>query len=79
LATDYFAALLQRTSDRICSRILHEDIEWIDVEIDIEKMRELVRSECPEKLDLFERIYVARFRRLWDQWHGDIRSLYDRW
>lgn len=74
--TDEFAALLGRTSDRICSRILHEDIEWVDVAIEIENMRELVRVHCPERLDIFERLYEARFRRMWEQWHGDVRPLF---
>jgi hypothetical protein len=69
---DEFAKKLSRTADRISSRILHEDIEWIDVQIEIENMRALVLAECPEKAEVFERIYEARFRRLWDQWHGDV-------
>ncbi|KPL05623.1 hypothetical protein AMJ85_11575 [candidate division BRC1 bacterium SM23_51] len=70
-----FATLLARTSDQICSRILHEDIDWIDIQIEIEKMRDLVRQHSPERLDVFERVYEARFRRLWDQWHGDVRPI----
>jgi hypothetical protein len=65
------ADVLARMSDRICSRILHEEIEWIDVQIEIEKMRDLVRQHAPEKQDLFERLYETRFRRLWEQWHED--------
>lgn len=68
-ADDQFAKDLARTSDRICSRILHEDIQWIDVQIEIEKMRETVRARMPERLDLFEQLYESRFRRIWDQWH----------
>ena len=76
METENFAKLLARTSDRICSRILHEDVEWVDIAIEIENMRELVRSQCPEHLDLFAHLYEARFRRLWEQWHSDIRPLY---
>ena len=68
---DPFARLLAQTSDRICSRILHEDIQWIDVQIEIEQMRDLVREQMPDKLDLFEHLYESRFRRLWDQWHTE--------
>jgi len=70
------ATILARASDRLCSRILHEDIEWVDVAIEIEKLRDLVRAHCPENLDLFERLYEARFRRIWDQWHSDVGPLF---
>jgi hypothetical protein len=75
METQEFAKILSRTSDRICSRILHEDIEWVDIAIEIENMRDLVRSQCPENLELFERLYEARFRRFWEQWHGDVRPV----
>jgi hypothetical protein len=71
---DEFAQRLARASDRLCSRILHEDLEWIDVQIEIENLRDFVRSKRPEKLDLFERLYENRFRRIWDQWHDDVRT-----
>ena len=74
---DEFAKLLARTSDRICSRILHEDLEWVDIAIEIENMRDLVCRQAPDKLDLFERLYEARFRRIWEQWHSDVRSPFD--
>jgi len=73
---DDFAKTLARTADRICSRILHEDIEWVDIAIEIENMRELVRAQAPDKLALFERIYEARFHRIWEQWHRDVPPLY---
>jgi len=76
IQSDELAKLLARTSDRICSRILHENIEWVDVAIEIENMRDLVRAQCPENLDLFERLYEARFRRFWEQWHSDVGPLY---
>jgi len=74
--SDDLAALLARSSDRLCSRILHEDIEWVDVAIEIENMRELVRAQCPQKLNLFECLYEARFRRMWEQWHSDVGPLF---
>ena len=76
MESEDFAKVLARTSDRIGSRILHEDLEWVDIAIEIEQMRDLVRAHCPDKLDLFEHLYEARFRRLWDQWHSDVRPLY---
>ena len=37
-------------------------------------MREMCRSEKPEKLELFEALYAARFDRLWEQWGGPERE-----
>src|SRR5690348_2555835 len=62
------AERLQRASHRICSMILNSDLEWIDIAIEINRMRELCEMEAPEKLDLFEAVYVGRFTRLWQQW-----------
>src|SRR5689334_1168343 len=62
---------LQRADHRICSMILNSDVEWIDVAIQIEQMRDLCLAQAPDKEDLFEAVYVSRFRRLWDQWHDD--------
>jgi hypothetical protein len=31
-------------------------------------MRQICEEEAPEKTELFERLYVSRFQRLWDQW-----------
>ena len=59
---------LARASDRIVNLILHSDLEWIDIEIEADKMRQRVLEEAPEKLPVFERIYPARFQRIWRQW-----------
>lgn len=62
------AERLKRDSHRICSLILNSDMEWIDISIEINNMRELCAMEDPDKLDLFEAVYAARFNRLWEQW-----------
>ena len=62
------AERFKRDSHRICSLILNSDWEWIDIAIEVERMREVCETEAPEKLELFEAIYVSRFNRLWDQW-----------
>ena len=59
---------LKRESHRVCSLILNSDLEWIDIAIQIGQMRDRCEAEAPEKMELFEAIYVARFNRLWDQW-----------
>ena len=63
---------LRRESDRICTLILHSDLEWIDVAIQIEQMREICLQEDPSREELFEQIYVRRFQRLWEQWRPRI-------
>lgn len=61
---------LQRAADRISFLIVATDYPRIDVEIERRNLRELCRRLFPEKLGLFELIYEARFRRLWDQFRG---------
>lgn len=65
------AEKLQRGADRIYNLILHTDLDWIDIAIQIESLRELCREDEPENLDLFEAIYASRFERLWEQWRLD--------
>ena len=62
------AERLKWASHRICSLILNTDLDWIDIELQINEMRELCRAEAPEKAELFEVIYASRFERLWEQW-----------
>jgi hypothetical protein len=62
------AERLRRESDRICSLILYSDLEWIDIAIQVDQLREVSLGEAPEKGALFEGIYTARFERLWRQW-----------
>lgn len=62
------AERLKRDSHRICSLILNSDMAWIDIAIEINRMRELCAMEEPDQLDLFEAVYAARFNRLWEQW-----------
>ena len=61
------AAQLQRQADRITNLILHSDLPKIDIDIQIDNLRFWCKTLLPEKVDLFDRIYVSRFRRLWEQ------------
>jgi hypothetical protein len=61
---------LQRAADRISFLIVATDYPRIDVEIERRNLRDLCRRLFPDKLGLFEIIYEARFRRLWDQFRG---------
>jgi len=49
-------------------------MQWVDIAIEIEKMRQFVEEEAPQKIELFERLYVSRFQRLWDQWRVKQKS-----
>ena len=65
------AERLRRESHRICALILYSDLEWIDIEIQINQMRELCWEEAPDKAELFEAIYARRFERLREQWRDE--------
>jgi hypothetical protein len=59
---------LQLEADHIYNLIMHSDLEWIDIQIRINAMRELCREQAPDKVRLFDHLYGSRFQRLWDQW-----------
>lgn len=64
------AALLQRLADRVSSMIVTSS--YTDLQCALAE-REL-RMEClrllPDRMELFDLIYVARFRRLREQFRG---------
>lgn len=59
---------LQRRADRVSSLIVSSDYPGIDVVIEIRKLREFVEEHFPDRMDLFEKVYESRFKRLWEQW-----------
>lgn len=61
---------IRRAADRVCALILYSDLPLIDVRIAAAEARRLCRQICPGDEALFDRIYGARFRRLWAQWRG---------
>jgi len=67
-------ALLAREADRIVNLILHTSMPRVDIEIQIENLREEFLRRYPDRGDLFEMIYASRFRRIWDQWAEDRPS-----
>lgn len=79
MSSDNVAETLARMSDRIANMIFHDDVEWIDVVIQIEHMRDYCRQHAPERLDLFDMIYPPRFERLWQDFGPPTRDeqLYD--
>ena len=71
---DYFIQLeednikeVQRASEEIVNLILYNDIQKIDVEIEKEKFKELIKKLFPENLYIYSLIYEPRFKRLWKQ------------
>ncbi len=57
----------QRQADRIAYLIVATDCPEIDIQIERRNLKALCRDLFPDRLDLFEMIYEARFRRLWEQ------------
>ena len=60
-----------READRIVNLILHTSMPRVDIEIQIQKLREEFLRRYPEAADLFEMVYASRFQRIWDQWEAD--------
>ncbi len=61
---------LKRQADRICFLIVASDYPDIDIEIEIGNLRQWCGRHFPEHRDLFEIIYVNRFRRLREQFRS---------
>lgn len=74
MRSDDVAETLARMSDRIANTIFHDDVEWIDVVIQMEHMRDYCRQHAPECLELFEMIYPPRFERLWQDFGPPTRE-----
>ena len=70
------AAGYRRRADRIASLILHSDMPPIDIEIEIRSFRGAVLEEFPDRVELFEAVYMGRFRRMWEQFRSDERPLF---
>ena len=67
---------LARRADRITSLLLYSDLPQVDIEIEIGKLRDLCSERFPDRVDLFEMVYVSRWRRLREQgWaRGEARE-----
>lgn len=64
------AALIQREASLICQMILDDSCPAVDIEIAKGKLKEQVGKFFPDKITVYEMIYEARFKRLWDQFRG---------
>lgn len=60
-------AELARQADRVSMLVLRDDYPDIDVTIAVESLRQTAEDMFPGRDDLFEMVYVSRFRRLWKQ------------
>ena len=58
----------QSCADDVTRLIVDTDLPWVDITIRIEELRAEAARLFPQKQDLFDLIYVNRFRRLWEQW-----------
>ena len=58
---------LKRQADRISFLIVASDYPEIDIHIEEENLREECARLFPDRNELFEMIYAARFRRLMAQ------------
>jgi len=58
---------LARRADRITSLVLYSDLPQVDIEIEIDKLREFCRERFADRMDLFEMVYAGRWRRLREQ------------
>ncbi len=58
---------LQRAADRISFLIVASDYPEIDLLIERRNLRRLCGRLFPDRMGLFDHVYEARFRRLWEQ------------
>jgi len=71
MRSPYFHEEIKSKADKISNLILYSDLDFVDIAIEVENLREELKQEAPEYIDLFEMIYVSRFTRLWEQWGKD--------
>jgi len=69
------AERIKREADRISSLILYSDLPKVDVEIAIRNFRREVLELFPDKEELFDGLYMNRFRRLWKQFRSPDEEL----
>ena len=65
-----YLCTFQRQADDISRMILNTDLPWIDIELQIANLRREAERLFPLKMDLFDLIYINRFKRLWEQWRA---------
>ncbi len=58
-------------ADRISSLIVSSDYPMIDIEIEKQKLQDLISELFPDKTGLYDLIYESRFNRLKEQFRND--------
>jgi hypothetical protein len=58
---------LKRWADRICFLIVASDIADYEIEMEKRALRRWCGSQFPDRMDLYDRVFEARFQRLWQQ------------
>ncbi len=61
---------IQRDAEVICQMILNDNSEEVDIEIAKQNLRRKVESLFPDKMETYQMIYEARFKRLWEQFRS---------
>ena len=58
---------IQEAAGLICRMILDDSCAEVDIEIAKSKLKDRVAELFPDKISVYEMIYEARFKRLWEQ------------
>jgi len=61
---------IQLDADKICDMILNGEYPEVDIQIEMNQLKEKVEQYFPNKKQLYEMIYESRFKRLWDQFRS---------
>ncbi len=64
------AELIRRHADRVASMILTSTCTDLEIALAERELRMECLSLLPDRMELFDRVYVARFRRLREQFRG---------
>ncbi len=68
LRENRYLRAFQQQADEISHLIVNTDLPWVDIAIQIDRLRAEAARLFPLKMTLFEWIYMSRFQRLWTQW-----------
>ena len=62
--------ILQRKADRVAQMILTSSYSDLDCALAERELRMECLRLCPERMELYDRVYTARFRRLREQFRN---------
>jgi hypothetical protein len=62
---------ISRRAERICLLIVGSDYPLVDIQIERSNLREQAEQLCPERMDVYDRIYESRFDRLIEQFRQE--------